>query len=196
MTVTGRKERPKNVFGWTFTLPDTAINRSRPGTFLGDLRAGMGIRLGRSQLVASVTLPTTPASADGWGRGVVGTSLALTSNLLRTPRVLLEGSANLGWTPTHGALARYQRNLFGGGSMALRWRFSGQQAVFGTLWMQSSNWKNTGWESVDGNEVTLDFGGLLRLKKHWPELQLGITEDVWPAGPAIDAGFKIGVRWR
>jgi hypothetical protein len=62
--------------------------------------------------------------------------------------------------------------------------------------MQSSNWKNTGWESVDGSEVTLDFGGLIRLKRRWPEIQLGMTEDFWPAGPAIDAGFKLGLRWR
>jgi hypothetical protein len=80
--------------------------------------------------------------------------------------------------------------------MALRWRFAGNQAVFGTLWMQSANWKNTGWGSVDDAEVTLDFGGLVRLGKHWPELQLGMTEDLKPGGPAIDAGFKLGVRWR
>jgi hypothetical protein len=80
--------------------------------------------------------------------------------------------------------------------MALRWRFAGQQALFGTLWMQSANWKNTGWGSVDDAEVTLDFGGLLTLGKHWPELQLGMTEDIKPSGPAIDAGFKLGLRWR
>lgn len=196
LTVTGRSERPENQFGWQFTLPDTVVTRARPGTFLGDVRAGAGVRVGRSQLIGSVTLPTTPSSADGWGRGVVGTSLALTSNLLRTPRVMLDGEATLGWTPTHGALARYQRSVFAGGALALRWRVVGQQALFGTFWMQSANWKATGWGSLDGAEVTLDFGGLLSLGKHWPELQLGMTEDLKPSGPAIDAGFKLGVRWR
>ena len=128
LTVTGRSERPENQFGWQFTLPDTVVTRARPGTFLGDVRAGAGVRVGRSQLIGSVTLPTTPSSADGWGRGVVGTSLALTSNLLRTPRVMLDGEATLGWTPTHGALARYQRSVFAGGALALRWRVVGQQA--------------------------------------------------------------------
>ena len=194
--IKARSERPHGQFGWTFTLPDTQVNRPRPGTFIGDLRAGIGLRVGRSQLVATVTAPTTPASADGWGRGVIGTSLALTSNFLRTPRVLLDGSANLGATPTHGPLARYQRSVFVGGSMALRWRFSGSQAVFGTLWMQSANGQKTGWGSVDDGEVTLDFGGLVRLGRNWPELQLGMTEDLLPRGPAIDAGFKLGVRWR
>ncbi len=194
--IRARSERPRNTFGWTFTLPDTQVNRLRPGTFLGDLRAGIGVRIGRSQLVATLTAPTTPSSADGWGRGVIGTSLALTSNLLRTPRVLLDGSANLGFTPTHGALAAYQHSVFVGSSLALRWRFSGSQAVFGTFWMQSANGQKTGWGSVDDAEVTLDFGGLVRFRKNWPELQLGMTEDLMPRGPAIDAGFKLGLRWR
>jgi hypothetical protein len=194
--IKGRSERPLNTFAWTFTLPDTQVTRLRPGTFIGDLRAGVGLRVGRSQLVATITAPTTPASADGWGRGVIGTSLALTSNFLRSPRVLLDGSVNLGATPKHGALSRYQRSIFAGTSLALRWRFSGNQAVFGTFWMQSANGQKTGWGSVDDAEVTLDFGGLIRFRKNWPELQLGMTEDLMPKGPAIDAGFKLGVRWR
>lgn len=194
--IKARNDRPRGEFGWTFTLPDTQVNRLRPGTFVGDLRVGVGVRMGRSQLVATITAPTTPASADGWGRGVIGTSLALTSSFLRTPRVLLDGSANLGTTPTHGALAAYQRSVFVGGSLALRWRFSGNQSVFGTLWMQSASGQKTGWGSVDDGEVTFDFGGLVRFRKNWPELQLGMTEDLMPRGPAIDAGFKLGLRWR
>ena len=46
-----------------------------------------------------------------------------------------------------------------------------------------------------GPETTLDFGGLFVLKESWPELQLGMSQDIAPRGPALDVGVKVGVRW-
>lgn len=194
LQVPARNKRTENRFAWDYTLPDgQVIARERPGTFIGDARIGAGVRFRKSQLVAAVTLPT--AGADGWGRNVIGTSLSLTSRWADNARFVVEGGATIGWTPTTGALAKYQRTIFLGGQLASRWRFSGRQALFATLWMQSPNWKETGFNTLDNAEVTLDFGGLIKLGKHWPELQVGMTEDLVPRGPAVDAGFKLGVRW-
>ena len=194
LKVPARNKRTENRFTWNFTMPDgQVIDRARPGTFIGDTRIGAGLRLAHGQLVATVTLPT--ASAEGWGRDVVGTSLALTNRWVENSRFLVEGGATAGWTPTTGALAQYQRSIFVGGQLASRWRFSGRQALFATVWLQSPNWKNTGFNALDAAEVTLDFGGLIKLGKRWPEIQVGMTEDLLPRGPAVDAGFKLGVRW-
>jgi len=83
-------------------LPDTTFSRPRPGTFFGDIRLGAGHRFGRVQVTGALTLPTTSAG-EGWGRDVVGTSLAATANLVRTDRIVLDGGLTAGWTPTTGA---------------------------------------------------------------------------------------------
>lgn len=194
LKVPARNARTENRYTWAFTLPNgQTVSRTRPGTFIGDVRLGAGLRFGKSQLVAAVTLPT--AGAEGWGREVVGSSLALTTRLADNSRFVVEGGATAGYTPTQGALAAFQRKTFVGGQLASRWRFSGRQALFATLWMQSPSWQNTGFGALDDAEVTLDFGGLIKLGQHWPEIQVGMTEDLVPRGPAVDAGFKLGVRW-
>ena len=195
LRVPARDELPRNTFQWRFTLPDTTVNRERPGTFLGDVRVGAGLRFGRLEVIGTVTAPTATLGQDGWTRRVVGTSLAVTSELVQSSRFLVDASASAGFTPTNGALAKYQRNTFASGFVTTRWRFGGQQAVFGGVWAQSSNWKGTGFNAVDDAEVIADFGFLLHLGRHWPELQLGMTQDLVPKGPAMDVGFTIGVRW-
>jgi hypothetical protein len=195
IAVPARNELPIDVFQWTFVLPDSTVNRAKPGTFIGDLRTGVGIRLGRAQLVASVTLPTATLASDGWTRHVMGTSLALTDELVRSSRIVVDASASAGYTPTYGALSAYQQSTFASGLLSARWRFAGQQALFSSFWIQSSNWKNSGFTAIDDPEVTMDFGFLLHVRPHWPELQLGMTQDLLPAGPAMDVGFTIGVRW-
>lgn len=195
IAVPARNMLPKDVFNWSFVLPDSNVVRAKPGTFIGDFRAGAGIRFGRAQLIASVTLPTATLGSDGWTRHVVGTSIALTDELVRTGRVVLDASVSAGYTPTNGALAPYQLSAFGSGLVSGKWRFAGQQSVFSSVWFQSSNWKNTGFSAVDDPEVSMDFGFLLHVRPHWPELQLGMTQDLVPKGPAMDVGFTIGLRW-
>ena len=196
LSVPAREQLPTNVFKWSFVLPDSTVNRTKPGTFLGDVRAGVGFRLGeRAQVVATVTLPTASLDDDGWTRHVIGTSVALTDQLVHTSRVALDVSGSAGFTPTHGALAKYQRSAFASGMMSGRWKFAGQQSAFGTLWSQSSNWKDTGFAAVDDAEIILDFGFLFQLHKRWPELQVGMTQDLAPHGPAMDVGFVLGLHW-
>ena len=195
LQVPARDELPINTFQWSFVLPDSTVNRPKPGTFIGDFRAGAGIRFGRAQLVASVTLPTATLDADGWTRHVIGTSLALTDQLVRSSRVAVDASVSAGYTPTNGALSRFQRSTFASGLLSARWRFAGQQSLFSSFWIQSDNWQNTGFSSLDDPEVAMDFGFLLHVRPHWPELQLGMTQDLVPSGPAMDVGFTIGLRW-
>ena len=108
LPVPARNRRPEDTFGWTQTLPDgRVIDRSRPGTFLGDLRLGAGARFGRSQLVGTVTLPTATASGEGWGRKSVGIAGSFTSRLAESDRIIVDAGLSAGWTPTQGALAAY-----------------------------------------------------------------------------------------
>jgi hypothetical protein len=195
LRVPARNERPENTFAWEFELPGGEVVRERPGTFLGDLRMGVGTRVGRGQVVATITLPTSTTDHDGWGRGTLGTAVSYTTNLFHASRFDLEGGVTAGWTPSHGLLAEYQQTTFVGGMGAMRWRALGRQVLFATLWMQSANWKDTGFTALETAEVTLDFGALLQLGKGWPALQVGMTEDLVPRGPAVDAGFKLGVHW-
>lgn len=195
LQVPARDELPLNTFQWSFGLPDTAITRPRPGSFIGDLRTGVGLRFGTTELIATVTLPTATISQDGWTRHVVGTSVALTQELVRNSRLVVDVGTSVGYTPTHGALAPYQNSVFASGLVSGRWRFAGQQSVFSSAWIQSPNWKGTGFDAVDNAEVVLDFGFLLHVRRNWPELQFGMTQDLLPAGPAMDVGFTLGVRW-
>ncbi len=194
--VPARKTDPRNTFIWDFTLPGgDRIVRQPPGTFLGDVRLGAGARFGRVALLATATLPTTSTHSPGWGRHTVSGNLTANARLATSSRIALDAGASIGATLTNGALAAYQRTLFAGGFVAGRWRFAGNQSVFGTVWTQSGNWKNTGFDALDAPEVTLDFGFLLHVTPRAPELQLGLTEDLYPRGPAVDVGFKVGVRW-
>lgn len=195
LKVPARNRRPHDTYGWTIEFPDRTLDIPRQGRFLGDLRLGVGRRIGPGQLVATVTLPTGTADGDAWDRGTVGSALHAGVRVIGNSRVVLEGGLMVGHTPAHGELASYQREWFVGGQAGFRWRVIGQQAVFATMFLQSPSWRNTGFAAMDDPEFTLDFGGLLHLKEGWPALQLGMTEDLLPRGPAVDAGFKLGLHW-
>ncbi|HEY3935215.1 MAG TPA: DUF3187 family protein [Gemmatimonadales bacterium] len=197
LSVPARNQQPDNLFQWRFSFPDTFVTRSAPGTFIGDARVGAGIRFGRTELVGTVTLPTATTNSDGWTRHTIGTSATLVTDLIRSNRITVDAGATGGFTPTDGPalISQYERDAFAGAFAGLRWRFAGRQAVFGTAWVQSPNWRGTGWDAWDDAEVTSDFGFLLHLARRGPELQLGMTQDLIPRGPAMDVGFTIGLRW-
>jgi hypothetical protein len=196
LPVPARNRRPIDTYGWTYTLPDGAeLDIPRQGTFVGDLRLGIGRRLGAGQVVATVTLPTATNGVDAWSRNTIGTAASAGFRVLDNARVLLELGASVGYTPTHGDLAAFQRTVFMGATTGFRWRVIGQQAVFATLLVQSANYRNTGFAALDEPEMTLDFGGLLQLRQGWPALQVGMTEDLLPRGPSVDAGFRLGLHW-
>jgi hypothetical protein len=195
LPVPARNRRPNDTYGWTLELPDDTLDIPRARAFAGDLRLGVGRRLGRGQVVAAVTLPTATTGIAEWKRGTVSGAITASLRVLDRRRVSLDLGAAAGWTPRHGVLEPYQRATFLAGSAAFRWRVIRRQEVFATLFTQTANYTGTGFAAMDEPEVTLDFGGLLHLADGWPRLQLGMSEDLLPRGPSIDAGFRLGLHW-
>jgi hypothetical protein len=46
---------------------------------------------------------------------------------------------------------------------------------------------------MDTTDFTIDFGWMFRVDPH-TELWLGIVEDPYPDGPALDVAFRFGIR--
>jgi hypothetical protein len=195
LRVPARNRRPHDTYGWTIELPDTSLDIPRARAFLGDVRLGVGRRVGPAQFTATITLPTSTAGEAMWSRGTVAGAVAGAVRVIENDRVRLEGGMSVGYTPAHGALAAYQREWFIGGQAGFRWRVIGAQALFATLFAQTAPWQGTGFGTMDRPEWTIDFGALLRVGTGWPALQVGMTEDLLPRGPAVDAGFKLGFHW-
>jgi hypothetical protein len=188
-----RKKRPRDAFLYEITLPARdSIQRRASDLFLGDVRAGLGIRLTpKLQTLLSITLPTTTGPA-GYGRGVPSASLLSSVRLVLDPRVIYEGSLGLGYTPSHGALASVERTVFVAGSSGLRYRFWGRQSLYANLFLHSPYYHRTTLPGLDRRDMALDFGWLLATRRG-PEWRIGMTEDPEPGGPAVDLTFRLGV---
>lgn len=190
-----REDRPRNQFGYQYTpAGGGAIRFRRHGAYLGDLRLGIGRRHDAgSQTVLSITLPTH-TGGDGYARGVPSVSLL---NTFRAPigsRVVYEGSFNAGLTPKHGSLRDYQNTFAFLGTSGVRIRTIGALWSFGNLYLHSPYLANTGAAQLDRWDLTIDFGWMIR-SKSGREFRFGMTEDLWPSGPAVDAGFRLGYSW-
>jgi Protein of unknown function (DUF3187) len=190
-----RERRPANDFLYATDLMGRGpLVREPEDVFLGDLRLGAGFRVHPAvQSIAMLTLPTNTGPA-GYGRGVISASLLNTVHLVASPRLVFEGSLSAGYTRSHGSLAEWQRELFLAGSSGLRWRFWGRQSLYGNLFLHSPYYHDTAAPSLDRRELSFDFGWILA-GTGGKELRVGMTEDLEPAGPAIDLVFRIGVRW-
>jgi hypothetical protein len=188
-----RQKRPRDAFLYQITLPGRAtIERRASGLFLGDLRAGLGIRLTpKLQTLLSVTLPTTTGPA-GYGRGTLSANLLTSLRLVLDPRAIYEGSLGLGYTPTHGELASVERTVFVAASSGLRYRFWGRQSLYANLFLHSPYYRRTSLPGLDRQELGLDFGWLLATRRG-PEWRIGMTEDPEPGGPTVDLIFRLGV---
>ena len=188
-----RERRPRDAFLYQIELPNGELLTRRPsGLFLGDLRLAAGLRHGRHlQAIASLTLPTSTAP-PGYGLGVVGGGLMTTLHLPLARPLIYEASLGLGYTPTHGDLAEYQRTTFVSGSSGLRWRFWGRQSLYGNVFYHSPYYHDTTIPPLDRRELSFDFGWMLatRTGREW---RIGLTEDLEPSGPAVDLVFRLGV---
>ena len=187
-----RGRRPTNQFLYEIVLPDgTTRLRSPSDLFLGDLRFGVGYRLGRSlQTVVSATLPTSTAP-DGYGRGVVSVNLLNTVHVQPARRLVLEGGLGFGYAARHGDLEGVQRETFVSASGGGRYRFWGRQSLFANLFYHSPYYRDTTLPSLDRRELSLDFGWLLATRGGG-DWRIGMTEDLEPGGPGIDLIFRLG----
>ena len=190
-----REQRPAGSFAYRYKFADNRLVQfeDRP-LYLGDMRFGIGRRVGRGvQSVLSVTLPTHTAGA-GYGRGVPSVSMLNTFRTRVTPRLVLESSGNIGWTPRHGVLSSVQEALFVLGTAGFRWRTIGSVWSFGNLYLHSPYYSGTQAGQLDNWELTVDFGWIVRSVRG-REFRFGVTEDLRPGGPAIDTNFRLGVSW-
>ena len=190
-----REARPNDVFAYQLALANgVTLNRSPSDLYLGDLRVGAGYRWRPGlQTAVSLTLPTS-TGPDGYGRGTVSANAVTTARARLTSRFTYEGSFGLGWTPTHGDLAPYQKEVFLSLTSGLRFRFWGRQSLFANVFYHSPYYRNTTLPALDRRDVELDFGWLLTTKsgKEW---RIGMTEDLEPSGPAIDIIFRLGASF-
>jgi hypothetical protein len=195
ITFPEREDRPHNTYGYFYRNRNgRPVGFDRTGFGLGDVRLGLGRRHGAGiQSVLSVTLPTSTLG-DGFARGVPSVSLLNTLHSTVTPRLIYEGSASAGFTPRHGELSRFQNRLFFLGTSGIRWRTVGKLWSFGNLFLHSPYYSNTGARQLDRWDLTVDFGWMIR-GKSGREFRFGMTEDLWPSGPAVDANFRLGLTW-
>lgn len=195
LRVPAREARPRNEFAYEGRFPGGEHRWSAAPIFLGDLKVGLGVRNTPSvQTLLYATLPTT-SHRRGYGRGVISVNGLLTARRALSNRLGYEGGLGLGWTPRHGDLEAYQKTVFWSAHSGLRFRFWGQQSMFFSGFYQSAGYRDTGLRTLDGAELTADMGFLVRVGRSAPELILALTEDLKPSGPAIDAAFRIGLRW-
>ncbi|HUG27789.1 MAG TPA: DUF3187 family protein [Gemmatimonadales bacterium] len=191
-----RTLRPTNEFGYGARLRGKdVLTWGKPGLMLTDVKLGVGVRNTPSiQTLIFVSLPTT-THQRGYGRGTVSANGIITARSQLSERLYYEGSVGMGWTPRHGDLEAFQKTFFWSGSSGLRFRFWGRQAMFFNAFYQTSSYHDSGLKRLDRAELTADMGFLIRPGRNAPELILALTEDLLPSGPAVDATFRIGLRW-
>lgn len=191
----GREGRPDNTFGYQYQSASGSVTRFRArSAWLGDARVGLGRRYNqRTQSVLSFTLPTSTAGA-GSARGVPSVSLMNTLRIPASADFIYEGSLGAGYTPRHGALSAFQQRLFFLGTSGLRVRTIGRLWSFGNVYLHSPYMSGTGAPELDRWELTIDFGWMIR-SRGGREFRFGMTEDLAPGGPAVDANFRVGYSW-
>jgi hypothetical protein len=191
-----REARPENAYDFRIRLRDgSSLTRPATGLYVADARLTFGVRHSpRWQTALTVALPTSN-SPDGYALHSAAAALTTT---YRSPvhwnRLTYEGSAGVGYTPANGDLASWQREFFYGASSGARLRAVGKQSVYANLILHSPGYSGTTLPSVDGVDLSLDFGLLLK-PGGGPEITVGLVEDLYSIGPAVDLVFRLAARW-
>ncbi|HWA16147.1 MAG TPA: DUF3187 family protein [Gemmatimonadales bacterium] len=188
-----RDNRGRNGYAYFYEFPDggDTVRFARKGFGLGDMRLGIGRRFGGGfQSVVSVTLPTSTLG-DGYGRKTASINLLNTVRTSVTPRLMYEGSLNLGYTPRQGELESIQNRAFVLATSGFRWRTTGRLWSFANLYLHSPYYHDALARQLEGTDLTIDFGWMIR-GKSGREFRFGMTEDLMPGGPGIDATFRLG----
>src|SRR5262249_3683724 len=145
------------------------------------------------QAELSVTLPTSTAP-EGYGMGTVSVNATTTVRAPIGTHFVYQGSAGLGFTPTHGALSDWQRQLMVMGTSGLSLRLGQRNSIFANLIVQSPDYGQSLARGLRNAEMDLDFGWMLNtLSGH--QWYVAFTEDPQPSGPAIDLMLRVGVSY-
>ena len=190
-----RELRPKNAFAYEIDFANGASYRyDKSSGFLGDVRLGAGLQHSRHwQSAVSLTLPTSSSPA-GYRRGRVSLNATTTLRSEFGKRFIYEGTLGAGYTPAHGDLKDREHTTFLMVTQGVRMRIAGPLHAYTNLIYHSPYYHDTETQGLDGRELSLDLGGMLRFK-HGPEWIFGLVEDLEPSGPAVDVVFRLGARW-
>lgn len=191
-----REARPEGLYEYFISLPDeSAVTHDQGGLALGDLRLAAGLRHSPHwQTTLAIALPTN-GRPEGWGLETVALGVTTTARAdLAKDRLMWEGSLGAGYTAATGSFSAYQRTAFLSASSGFRLRVIGQQSVYANLMFHSAAWHDTTLPGLDNQDLSLDFGFLLKAG-NGPEILAGMVEDPYPFGPAVDLVLRLGVRW-
>jgi len=99
----------------------------------------------------------------------------------------------VGFTPRTGTLAAFENIFFASFSGGTRVRLSWRNFLDANLFVQTPPFHDTGLRPMDLVDFTIDLGWMFRIDPR-TELWVGIVEDPFPDGPALDVAFRFGIR--
>ncbi|HEY3585961.1 MAG TPA: DUF3187 family protein [Myxococcaceae bacterium] len=193
VTYPARAARPLNQYLYSITYdPGKTIRYGPIDLGIGDSRVGVGWTLGKhAQLLFVLGLPTS--TGPGYRAGTLQTGLILTGEAPLLPFATMSGSIGVGLTPRTGTLAAYENVFFmsfsGGPRIKLSWR----NFLYANLFVQTAPFHGTDLRPMDLVDFSIDFGWMFRIDPR-TELWVGIVEDPFPDGPALDVAFRVGLK--
>jgi len=188
-----RAQRPLNKYRYSITYEKGRTIQYGPVDLgIGDSRIGVGRMLGEhAQILLVLGLPTS--TAPGYRAGTLQTGLVLMGEAPLLPWLTVSGSVGVGFTPKTGTLSAYENTVFFSFSGGPRVRLSWRNFLYGNLFVQTPPFHGTDLRPMDTTDFTIDFGWMFRVDPR-TELWLGIVEDPFPDGPALDVAFRFGIR--
>jgi Protein of unknown function (DUF3187) len=188
-----RSIRPLNKYKYSITYEkEQTISYGPVDLGIGDSRIGLGRMLGHhAQVLLVLGLPTS--TAPGYRAGTLQTGLIIMGEAPLLPWLTVSGSVGVGFTPKTGTLAPYEKTVFFSFSGGPRVRLSWRNFLYANLFVQTPPFHGTDLRPMDLVDFTIDFGWIFRIDPR-TELWLGIVEDPFPDGPALDVAFRFGIK--
>jgi hypothetical protein len=188
-----REQRPLNEYRYSITYErGRSIEYGPVDLGIGDSRIGVGRMLGEhAQVLLVLGLPTS--TAPGYRAGTLQTGLILMGEAPLLPFATVSGSIGVGFTPRTGTLAAFENIFFASFSGGTRVRLSWRNFLYANLFVQTPPFHDTGLRPMDLVDFTIDLGWMFRIDPR-TELWVGIVEDPFPDGPALDVAFRFGIR--
>ncbi len=188
-----RELRPINKYRYAITYERGQTIQYGPVDLgIGDSRIGVGRMLGEhAQVLLVLGLPTS--TAPGYRAGMLQTGLILMGEAPLLPWLTVSGSVGVGFTPKTGTLSAYENIFFVSFSAGPRVRLSWRNFLYANIFVQTPPFHDTDLHPMDLTDFSIDFGWMFRVDPR-TELWLGIVEDPFPDGPALDVAFRFGIR--